>query len=294
MRVPEAPPLRKQYIVIDNNCRCPEAVGLALRLARFSDQVREADIRLFTTKTLEAEIHDGNMQHVRWQKRHGARARRDPDNPTFAQAIKGYDHYIKMGAENDVDQILRGIMTEHLSALFHEEGADRFYRRFPGQYYSIVNPERDLPSLLMHRDFFQTAYNVCMKSKEFRETLRELDLDHDMADQSLIAWYRRHLQKEPDTDVIMVSSDGGMIAQMKTRYIQATGDRQLTHFEHFDLQGFAEHVMQEVEHAIGSKDDRLFAGLEPVIADIDAYYESIMQKKRPDYKHEGKLPAPTR
>jgi len=271
---------RKQYIIFDTSVITARAVALVVRAAYFADYTHQADIRLKSTRSLDAEIYNSHRKYALRLERKRL-APKNPDPLTVHDATAGFTKYVNSSPENTIDKQIRMAMVPSLCALYRRDRRE-FYRVFDDEI-EIMIPELDIPLWLNEKKYFTRAYSFCTWQRVFQETCRNLKLHKDLADQSLLEWYASHLASEPDTDVILVTTDVLLVERMKALYLRHTSDCKLQKFEHFDLHGFVEHIKEEVEAWIEkiSPDDA--AGLEDIMSDIDLCYDMIMERAKPDH-----------
>jgi len=280
---PEPSLLRTQYIIIDHNSYSSEAVALALRLAHFANQSGQANIRLLFTGSLKAEIDHGKKlyykQQINKKRQTGLPEKNCLEKFNFRDAINGYEQYIETDRNNPIDLQLEEEMIGHLCKMYHRD-INRFYSVFNDNRMSVINPEQEIPRLLDNTKYFSQAYDSCLKSPDFRKTLQKLGLHKDIADKSVLEWYKTHIAAHPDTDVILVSMDNIFLDKMKKIYEERyPNDDAFKHFEHFSPHGFAEHIKQEMETWISDTTPEIAQGLEQAVTDLDRCYANMMAKK---------------
>ena len=261
----ESPPhvYRTQRIILDNNSYSNRLLHTALTYAEVAKACNFADIKIVFTPMLLAEINHAQRMHdnktIRPGSGFGKSARRGGGGsiPELGELLDAYGEHIEISMGADTEKRVKNLMWEYLMDM-HTDHPDYFYSLLHLPKDSMANPKRELAEMMDNPEGFINIFHACLQGNFFRDALLATnptaDLDtgptKDLADDSIVEWYKGHLAKTPapDNDVILVSCDQELLRRMKSKHNRAYPGKanNLDHFDHFDQTAFARHVLEEL------------------------------------------------
>ncbi len=252
---------RTQRVILDNNSYSNRLLHTALTYAETAKACNFADIKIVFTPMLLAEInhaqrmHDNKTMHSGFGKsvRRGAGG----PIPELGELLEAYSEHIEISGGGDTEKRVKNLMWEYLMDM-HTDHPDYLYALLNMPKDSMVNPKRELAEMMDSPEGFMNIFHACLQGNFFRDALLATNpttnLDNgptkDLADDSIVEWYKSHLANKPapDNDVILVSCDQELLRRMKSKHNRAYPGKanDLEHFDHFDQTAFARHVLEEL------------------------------------------------